>query len=256
MTDDRKTPDVLASMTDCGVCGRPLVYATDSLVRVCDLCGAEHTTMISCPAGHFVCDSCHGIAAMDVVRHLLVTTTSCDPAAILEQVMSHPGLPMHGPEHHAIVPGVIIAGARNAGIPVPDGALETALERASKVPGGWCGYYGVCGAAVGVGIAVSILSGATPVKGMQRSQALAATSRVLARMIDDQPRCCKRASRIAVEAAVEYLRDRLAIDLAAGDLARCAYTQRNAQCAREQCPFFAVRDEHGAPAAPACEAQG
>ena len=247
MSDDTKTPDALASMTDCAVCGRPLVYATDALLRVCDLCGTEQTTMIWCPSGHFVCDNCHGMAAMDAVRRLLVTMTSCEPAAILEQVMAHPELPMHGPEHHAIVPGVIIAAARNAGVLVPDGALEAALERASKVPGGWCGYYGACGAAVGVGIAVSILSGATPVKGKQRSLALAATSQVLARMIDDQPRCCKRASRIAVEVAVEYLREHLAIGLPVGDLARCAYTQRNAQCAREQCPFFDVTDERRSP---------
>ncbi len=247
MTDEIKLHDSLASMTDCGVCGRPLVYAADSLVRVCALCGAEHTTMIFCPAGHFVCDSCHGMVAMDVVRRLLVTTTSCDPAAMLEQVMAHPGLPIHGPEHHAIVPGVIIAAARNAGVPVPDGALETALERGCKVPGGWCGYYGACGAAVGVGIAVSVLSGATPVKGKQRSLALAATSQALARMIDEQPRCCKRASRIAVEVAVEYLHGHLAIDLPAGDLARCAYTQRNAQCAREHCPFFDVSAERRSP---------
>ena len=149
MIDDRKTVDTLASMTDCGVCGRPLVYATDSVVRVCDLCGNEQSTMIYCPAGHFVCDTCHGASAMDYVRRVLATTSSCDPVAVLEQVMAHPGLPLHGPEHHAIVPGVLIAAARNAGVAVPDGGLETALERAAKVPGGWCGYYGACGAAVG-----------------------------------------------------------------------------------------------------------
>jgi hypothetical protein len=62
-------------------------------------------------------------------------------------------------------------------------------------------------------------------------------------MVDDQPRCCKRASRIAVQAAVQYLRDQLDIDLASGELARCAYTQRNAQCARERCPFFDASDD-------------
>ena len=41
---------------------------------------------------------------------------------------------------------------------------------------------------------------------------------------DDQPRCCKRASRIAVEAAVEYLRDHLAIDLPPAERVRCAYS--------------------------------
>jgi hypothetical protein len=247
VTDDVKTVDALASMTDCGVCGRPLVYAADAVVRVCDLCGAEQTTMIYCPAGHFVCDACHGAAAMDVVRRVLATTTSCDPAAILEQVMAHPGLPMHGPEHHAIVPGVIIAAARNTGMLVPDGALEIALKRAAKVPGGWCGYYGACGAAIGVGIAVSVLTGATPVRGEQRSLALTATSQALARMVDGEARCCKRASRIAVEVAVEYLREHLAIALPAADRVRCAYSARNAQCARERCPFFDEREQPPSP---------
>ncbi len=228
----------MASMTDCGVCGKTLVYATDPVVRSCDLCGAEQATLIYCPAGHFVCDACHGKTAMDAVRHVLATTTLADPVAILEQVMAHPGLPMHGPEHHAIVPGAIIAAARNAGASIPDGALEAALKRAAKVPGGWCGYYGTCGAAVGVGVAVSVLTTATPLKGKQRSLALGATSCALARMVDGDPRCCKRASLIAVRAAVDYLRDRLGIDLPAGDGVRCGYTARNAQCARERCDFF------------------
>jgi hypothetical protein len=239
----------MASMTDCGVCGSPLVYAAESVVRVCNLCGEERATMIYCPEGHFVCDTCHGAAAMDVVRRVLSTTTSRDPAVILEQLLAHPGLPMHGPEHHAIVPGVIVAAARNAGAVVRDGALETALERGAKVPGGWCGYCGACGAAVGVGIAVSVLTGATPLKGEQRSLALAATSAALVRMIDDQPHCCKRASRIAVHAAVTYLREHLAIDLPSGDRLRCSYAARNPQCARERCPFFDADVERAAPGA-------
>ena len=238
MSDDIQTSDSLASMTDCGVCGKPLVYATDPIVRACDLCGGKQATLIYCPAGHFVCDACHGKTAMDAVRHALATTSLADPMAILEQVMAHPGLPMHGPEHHAIVPGAIIAAAHNAGAPVPDGCLEAALKRAAKVPGGWCGYYGTCGAAVGVGIAVSVLTGATPLKGEQRSLALGATSCALARMVDGDPRCCKRASRVAVRAAVEYLHDHLAIDLPADDSVRCSYTARNAQCAGEHCEFF------------------
>lgn len=238
MSDDIKTVDTLASMTDCGVCGKALVYATDAVVRACDLCGEQQVTLIYCPAGHFVCDACHGTTAMDVVDHVLATTTLADPVAILEQVMAHPGLPLHGPEHHAIVPGVIIAAARNAGAPLPDGSLDAALKRAAKVPGGWCGYYGACGAAIGVGVAVSVLTGATPLKGEQRSLALGATADALARMVDGGPRCCKRASRVAVRAAVDYLRDHLAIDLPVGDSPLCGYTARNAQCARTHCDFY------------------
>jgi hypothetical protein len=149
---------------------------------------------------------------------------------------------MHGPEHHAIVPAAIIAAVRNTGYPVPEGAIEKAIERASKVPGGWCGLYGDCGAAVGVGIAVSVLTNATPLTGKERSLALGATSFALSRMLDDQPRCCKRASRTAIEAAVEYIQDKLGINLVQGKKISCTYTLRNQQCARQECPYYPKSD--------------
>jgi hypothetical protein len=142
--------NTLVSLTDCGVCGRPLVYATEPRVLNCNLCGQEEHTLIYCPTGHYVCDAFHSKAAIEVLRQILGTTLISDPIAILEKVMAHPSVPMHGPEHHAMVPAVIIAAVRNAGYPIPKGAIEKALERASsKVPGGWCGLYGDCGAAVG-----------------------------------------------------------------------------------------------------------
>jgi hypothetical protein len=43
---------------------------------------------------------------------------------------------------------------------------------------------------------------------------------------------------VAVQAAVDFLRDNLAIDLPAGDDARCVFSKRNAQCARVQCVLY------------------
>ena len=169
---------------------------------------------------------------------MLATTKSADPAAILEQVMSHPAVPMHGPEHHAIVPGAIVAAVRNVGYPLPPNAVEKAIERAAKVPGGWCGLYGDCGAAVGVGIAVSVITGATPLTGKERTLALGATGHALSLMLDDQPRCCKKASRTAVRAAVEFVDDRLKINLPPSERVQCAYPLKNQQCAREKCPYY------------------
>jgi hypothetical protein len=227
----------LASATDCGVCARPLVYATEPAPQRCALCGKEEKASIYCPEGHYVCDSCHSRAALDVLREVLVSTRTADPGLIIEQVMSHPSVPMHGPEHHVIVPCALVAAARNGGYPIAEGAVEKALERASKVPGGWCGLYGDCGAAVGVGIAVSVITGATPLTGRPRTQALAATSFALSRMLDEQPRCCKRASRNAVAAGVEFLRG-LEINLPYNAVTQCTYPLRNKECARNKCPFF------------------
>ena len=228
----------MESVNNCGVCARPLVYATESVTKTCALCGKEEKTNIYCPSGHYICDSCHSQAAIEVLKNVLARSKSTNPAEILEQVMAHPSVPMHGPEHHVIVPAVIIAAIRNAGYPVPEGAIDKALERASKVPGGWCGLYGDCGAAVGIGIAVSVLTNATPLTGKERGLALGATALALSKLLDDQPRCCKRSSRIAVEAAVNYLEDKLGIKLEQSKLIPCAYTIRNQQCAKGECPYY------------------
>jgi hypothetical protein len=234
---NRKT-NTMSSNTDCGVCSKPLVYATESKNMTCNFCKKEEKSLIYCPDGHYICDSCHSKAALEVLRQVLYCTKSKDPAAILEQVMSHPSVPMHGPEHHVIVPGALVAAVKNSGYAVPDGAIEKAIERASKVPGGWCGLCGTCGAAVGVGIAISVLTGATPLTGKPRTLALTGTSFALSRMLDEQQRCCKRSSRIAIEAAVEFLREHLNISLPKSDRVKCSYVLRNQQCSQKACPFF------------------
>jgi hypothetical protein len=228
----------MPSVNNCGVCARPLSYATESVTKTCALCGKEEKTNIYCPAGHYVCDTCHSKAALAVLRQILTTSKTTDPAAILEQVISHPSVPMHGPEHHVIVPAAIVAAVGNSGYPLPEGALDKAIERASKVPGGWCGLYGDCGAAVGAGIAVSVITGATPLTGKPRTLALAATSQALSRMLDEQPRCCKRASRIAIQSTVDFLYEHLGIRLPQAGQVKCTYTFRNQQCAREKCSYY------------------
>jgi hypothetical protein len=228
----------MKSTENCGVCGQPLVYSTEEVSRRCDFCGGEFPALIYCPEGHYVCDSCHNKAALDVLRDVLAASTETDPAAIIEKVMAHPAVPMHGPEHHAIVPAAIVAAVKNTGYPVPEGAIEKAIERGSKVPGGWCGLYGACGAGIGVGIALSVITGATPLTGKQRSLAIGATSQTLGRLTDGGPRCCKRASRNAVKAACEFLEEKLGIVLGKAGPVACDYVNRNRECIREACQYY------------------
>jgi hypothetical protein len=138
-----------------------------------------------------------------------------------------------------MVPAIIVAAVKNSGHPVPDGAVEKALSRGAEVPGGWCGFYGACGAAIGVGIAVSVLTEATPLTGQPRALANEATAFTLNRMLDGHPRCCKRASRKALEAAIDFLRDRMGITLGEGRIIRCGYIRRNRECVKEDCDYYA-----------------
>ena len=223
---------------NCGVCGKPLSYGTESVSLRCVFCGKRGNTMIYCPDGHYVCDSCHEHGVLDILRDVINSSKSIDPVEIFETVVSHPSVPMHGPEHHAIVPAVILAAVKNKGYPIPEGAEDKAIARGAIVPGGWCGFYGACGAAVGAGVAVSVLTKATPLTGKERALANEATSLALTRIADGYPRCCKRAGRQALEAAIDFLRDRVGIDLSMRQLTSCRYSERNKECPREGCPYY------------------
>lgn len=231
----------MKSTENCGVCGQALTYGTDEIQVQCDFCGGTYRAQIYCPEGHYICDTCHSRQALDFLREVLQSTASTNPGELLEKVMSHPMVPMHGPEHHAIVPAIIVAAVKNAGYPVPEGAVEKAIERGSKVPGGWCGFYGACGAAIGVGIAVSVLTEATPLTGKTRTLANEATSLALNRMLDDGPRCCKRASRKAIEVAVDFLEECMEIKLTGCEDVTCRYIDRNRECIREECDYFVAK---------------
>ena len=234
----------IASKENCAVCGAALEYAVAPSPKSCAYCDRSDEALIFCPNGHYVCDSCHRLDATSIVDAVLQPSTSTSPHELLEMLMAHPSVPMHGPEHHIFVPCVLVAAARNAGHPLPERAVEEAFRRGSKVPGGWCGSHGVCGAAAGVGIAVSVITGATPVKGAERTLANHATVAALGEIADGHPRCCKRAGRQAVSAGVRFLGEHLGLLLPEELPIRCEFHRRNNECPREECRYF------GAPSAP------
>lgn len=222
----------------CGVCGVPLVNSPEDVPVKCGICGREAKIRLSCPNGHYVCPECSNLEIPQVLEKVISSSKSKSPGEILELVMAHPKLSMHGPDHHYIIPIVIIAAAKNAGYEVPVEAIQEAMQRGLQVPGGWCGFCGACGAAVGMGIATSALTMATPVNGKKRSLAIEATSVALARMTDNAPRCCKKAGRIAMETAVDFLNAKIGTKLEKGKTPVCTYSARNKECVKQACKYY------------------
>lgn len=81
-------------------------------------------------------------------------TTSVNPIEIMQEIMENPYIYMHGPEHHILVGAALLAAYKNAGGKVDsfEDALEEMRHRGSEYPGGACGMWGCCGAAVSTGI--------------------------------------------------------------------------------------------------------
>ena len=228
-------------MTDCMVCGAPLTYLAEERVRTCVYCGRQDHANAVCEAGHYVCDACHGAGALAVIEHLCRTTEETDMLSLMQLIRTHPSIPMHGPEYHGLVPGVILATYRNLGGRATPGMLETGIRRGRKIMGGACAFAGSCGAASGVGIAFSLMLDANPLKPAERHLVMRCVNEVAAAIADVRAaRCCQRDVWIALSKAAELSADALPIALRADADIVCAQQKQNAQCIGNACPLTAA----------------
>jgi len=237
----------------CLLCGAPLVYLDRAEEMRCGLCGKAYPSRARCEKGHFVCDACHGEEGSFAVLEGCLRTGSRDPVAIAKELMADPRIHMHGPEHHVLVASCLLAACKNAGAAMnwPEMLLE-AIRRGKEVPGGACGFWGCCGAAISAGIAVSVLTGATPLEGETWGLSNRMTARCLSAIGSlGGPRCCKRDSLTALLTGTDFLREELGIQLDRPEEIRCGFFSRNAQCIGKRCPYFPgkLRSEEGDPPA-------
>ena len=114
------------------VCGEALVYLETNRDHTCHYCGLTMPANALCAAGHFVCDVCHGKAALDILKQVCLHSREPDAVALMQRIRSHPHFPVHGPEHHSLVPAVILAALRNAGEEVSEAHILTGIERGAN----------------------------------------------------------------------------------------------------------------------------
>ena len=228
--------------SDCMICGKPLVYREQAEPHRCAICGRELESNCACEDGHFVCDACHASASIAFFVPWLLESREHDPLQLLEQVMALPQVHMHGPAHHGIVPCVLLTAYRNNGgeVDLPS-ALREAVRRAKQVPGGTCGYWGACGAAIGAGIYLSILLGSSPV----HKEAWPIPQRLVAQCLNANadvggPRCCKRSCRLAITRAAAFTEELLGVEMPLGEI-RCRYYAKNRECLYGDCPYFPTK---------------
>ncbi len=220
------------------VCGAELVYFETNREQACHYCGQLLQANAACARDHFVCDRCHSAGAREVIRQVCLHSGQADPVALMQTIRAHPLFPVHGPEHHALLPAVILAALRNRGAAVTDEQIETAIQRGGSLPGGACAFLGICGAAAGVGVAVSLLLAATPYQGAGRQAAMQAVLAALSRIAAfEAPRCCQRECWLALCAAAESVRAATGICLPVEPFA-CTQFNQNKECIHQQCPLW------------------
>lgn len=224
---------------NCLLCGKKLVYFETARPMECSVCHRTVESTACCEDGHFICDVCHAARGVDVTVETCLHTPSKNPITIMRTLMNQPCIHMHGPEHHVLVGAALLAAYHNCGgeVDLAQGLREM-KRRGKQVPGGSCGFWGCCGAAVSAGIFVSIITGATPLKGQEWGLA----NRMTAQALDaigklGGPRCCKRDSFTAVLTAVPFVKEHFGVELELPPRVRCGYFPMNEECLRERCPY-------------------
>ena len=230
----------------CEICGKKLLYATQENQYkdiTCEFCGNVFAANIYCEDGHYICDSCHMKGPIQIIEQICEKSKIKDPFVLADKILSHPKFKMYGPEHHVLSPAVILTSLRNNGIKKPNGQeitfndIKEAIRRASKIPGGWCGFYGSCGAGMGSGVAISIFTGATPSKNTPRTLANEMTSRALEKIADNLEHCCKRSVKLSICETLDFLKDKFSINLDYTP-SRCKFSNANDKCEKIKCPIY------------------
>lgn len=224
----------------CLVCGKPLVYSEEAREVRCAVCGKAEHAHATCEDGHYVCDACHRAEGVARVMDFCARTTSENPIEIAQALMRDAAIYPNGPEHHTLVGACLLAAYKNAGGDIDlDKALAELKARSLQVPGGACGFWGTCGAAVSTGQWWSIVSGSTPLTPDPWAQTQRLTSRVLGKLADiGGPRCCKRTGFTAILEGAAYARELHGVRMELPERVTCEFFARNAQCLKRGCPYF------------------
>ncbi|MCG6962805.1 MAG: DUF5714 domain-containing protein [Acidobacteria bacterium] len=226
----------------CMVCGAELEYLELAVTARCHYCGRELPTSARCSAGHFVCDGCHSEDAVEAIRAICLAAKETDMVALMSRVRAHPAVAIHGPEHHVLVPAVIVAAARNAGLPVQEDHLDTAISRGRTIAGGACAFMGACGAAIGVGTGFSTVLSINPHQGAPRRTVQQLVGRALARIASlEAARCCQRDCWLALQEAAASSLALLGVRLTADEPLACVQRADNKECLGATCPLFPSR---------------
>lgn len=228
--------------SNCLLCGSPLVYRADAQLRTCELCKGQFKSEATCQDGHFVCNSCHASSANELIEKVCIQSTSTKPLEVATSLMKAPAISMHGPEHHFLVPAVLLSAYYNqkGDAAEKEKKIRIARGRAANVLGGFCGFYGACGAGIGTGIFISLITDSTPLSeeswGMA-NQMTAESLRCIGAL--GGPRCCKRDTFMALKTAQKFVKQKMQITLDVPDTITCEFNDFNQECLEDGCPFHA-----------------
>lgn len=177
--------------------------------------------------------------ALTAIKAHCMAATSNNPMTIMQGAMNSPFIRLHGPEHHVLVGSTLIAAYKNAGGDIElSAALDEMQKRGTQIPGGICGNWGSCGAAISTGMFISIITKTTPMS----SETWRLGNKMTSLGLDEiskygGPRCCKRDSFSAVLQAIDFVNEHFKVELEKPENVICTFSDKNSTCLQNECPY-------------------
>ncbi len=179
--------------------------------------------------------------AISFVKEKCIEYQGKDPIELAVDIMNDDIIRMHGPEHHFIVPAVLITCVRNHSNVKYDlkEKLDIAQKRAELETPRVCTFKeGSCGAAQGTGVFMSMYLG----RDEMDEDAWSPSNKIITeslKKIDESrgPRCCKRDTYIALETAADFLKKKFSVNLPVSQ-GKCTFSLRNDGCGHEECEYY------------------
>jgi len=132
----------------CLICGNNLIYLKNAENQECYYCNETFETLVTCTDRHFICDRCHSLSANDLIEQTCINSNLKDPLKLALILMRGPVIKMHDPEHHFLVPAVLLATYYNTKneSDKTEGKIKEGRRRSEKILGGvlriswnmWC----------------------------------------------------------------------------------------------------------------------
>jgi len=156
-------------------------------------------------------------------------------------LMKKPQIKMQSPEHHYLVPAVLLAVYYNIKREPQEKEIKikTARKRTKHVIGGFYDLHRDCGAAMGSGVFISLITGTTPLSTQEFKLSNLMTAHSLISIANlGGPTCCKRNSYLAIIEAVGFLKEHFEVEMKLDENLKCEFTHLNEECTKDECPFY------------------
>lgn len=224
---------------ECPICHTEKREAVSETKVHCHHCGKSINPKLTCINHHYLCYDCEQKALKKAIREFCYKSQITHPLELTLELMKLPNIPMHGPIHHFLIPAALLTAYFNKMDSIDlVKVLDIAEERSQSVPGAVCGYWGVCGSAIGVGIYYSIIKEISPLSTelwKEVGQITATTASMISK--EGGPRCCKRDGFIAINEAIKQSNQYLDTNYELFD-ETCEFFINNKQCKNIDCKFF------------------